>query len=136
MMRGRRVTQCEGFTRRPPTPQKGGYPVPNRVTFLNGPNRDFPKRRRQLLRAMSRRSIIAHYERFWSRRLGESEFRPDLRQRLHQMLNVGVAVVRRRRDPQPFSAARNSWVVDRLDIDVMAIDQHIADMLAQHRIAP
>jgi hypothetical protein len=88
------------------------------------------------LGAMSRRSIIAHYERFWSRRLGESELRPDLRQRLHQMLNVGVAVVRRRRDPQPFSAARNRWVVDRLDIDVMAIDQHIADMLAQHRIAP
>src|SRR5258705_8663803 len=30
-----------------PNPQKGGYPAPDRVTFLNGPNRDFPKRRRQ-----------------------------------------------------------------------------------------
>jgi hypothetical protein len=25
-----------------PNPQKGGYPVPDRVTFLNGSNRDFP----------------------------------------------------------------------------------------------
>ena len=30
-----------------PNPQKGGYPAPDRVTFLTGPNRDFPKRRRQ-----------------------------------------------------------------------------------------
>jgi hypothetical protein len=30
-----------------PNPQKGGYPAPNRVTFLNCPNRDFPKLRRQ-----------------------------------------------------------------------------------------
>jgi hypothetical protein len=44
----RRVTQCEGFTRRPlekqistPNPQKGGYPAPDRVTFLTGANRDF-----------------------------------------------------------------------------------------------
>ena len=29
-----------------PNPQKGGYPAPDRVTFLTGPNRDFPKRRR------------------------------------------------------------------------------------------
>jgi hypothetical protein len=32
-----------------PNPQKGGYPVPHRVTFLNGPNRDFPKRRRHVM---------------------------------------------------------------------------------------
>src|SRR6202008_2738737 len=30
-----------------PNPQKGGYPAPHRVTFLTGPNRDFPKRRQQ-----------------------------------------------------------------------------------------
>src|SRR5258708_33183694 len=30
-----------------PNPKKGGYPAPDRVTFLTGPNRDFPKRRRQ-----------------------------------------------------------------------------------------
>jgi hypothetical protein len=30
-----------------PNPQKCGYPAPDRVTFLNGPNRDFPKWRRQ-----------------------------------------------------------------------------------------
>ena len=29
-----------------PNPKKGGYPAPHRVTFLTGPNRDFPKRRR------------------------------------------------------------------------------------------
>jgi hypothetical protein len=47
------LRNVRGFTRRPfekqvinPNPQKGGYPTPNRVTFLNGPNRDFPKRRR------------------------------------------------------------------------------------------
>src|SRR5437899_11811734 len=32
-----------------PNPQKGGYPAPDRVTFLNSPNRDFPKRRRHVL---------------------------------------------------------------------------------------
>src|ERR1700722_11207590 len=32
-----------------PSPKKGGYPAPHRVTFLTGPNRDFPKWRRQLL---------------------------------------------------------------------------------------
>jgi hypothetical protein len=31
-----------------PNPQKGGYPAPNRVTFLTGANRDFPNWRRQL----------------------------------------------------------------------------------------
>jgi hypothetical protein len=30
-----------------PNPQKGGYPAPDRVTFLTGPNRDFPNWRRQ-----------------------------------------------------------------------------------------
>jgi hypothetical protein len=30
-----------------PNPKKGGYPAPDRVTFLTGPNRDFPKWRRQ-----------------------------------------------------------------------------------------
>jgi Homeodomain-like domain len=34
-----------------PNPQKGGYPAPDRVTFLNGSNRDFPKRRRQSVQA-------------------------------------------------------------------------------------
>src|SRR6202161_4829762 len=29
-----------------PNPKKGGYPAPHRVTFLTGPNRDFPKWRR------------------------------------------------------------------------------------------
>ncbi len=29
-----------------PNPQKGGYSAPDRVTFLTGANRDFPKRRR------------------------------------------------------------------------------------------
>src|SRR6266478_1667170 len=32
-----------------PNPQKGGYPAPDRVTFLTGANRDFPKRRRHVL---------------------------------------------------------------------------------------
>jgi hypothetical protein len=43
----------KGFTRRSlhpenstPKPQKGGYPAPNRVTFLTGTNRDFPIWRR------------------------------------------------------------------------------------------
>ena len=30
-----------------PSPKKGGYPAPHRVTFLTGLNRDFPKWRRQ-----------------------------------------------------------------------------------------
>src|SRR5258706_12219203 len=31
-----------------PNPQKGGYPAPDRVTFLTGANRDFPNWRRQV----------------------------------------------------------------------------------------
>src|SRR6267154_6611662 len=30
-----------------PNPKKGGYPAPDRVTFLTGANRDFPNWRRQ-----------------------------------------------------------------------------------------
>jgi hypothetical protein len=30
-----------------PNPQKGGYPAPDRVTFLTSANRDFPNWRRQ-----------------------------------------------------------------------------------------
>src|ERR1700722_8034978 len=30
-----------------PSPKKGGFPAPHRVTFLTGLNRDFPKWRRQ-----------------------------------------------------------------------------------------
>src|SRR5260370_21921457 len=32
-----------------PNPQKGGYPAPDRVTFLTGANRDFPNWRRQAI---------------------------------------------------------------------------------------
>jgi hypothetical protein len=32
-----------------PTHRKAAILLPTRVTFLTGPNRDFPKRRRQLL---------------------------------------------------------------------------------------
>ena len=41
----------------PPSREAGidrGYPAPDRVTFLNGPNRDFPKRRRHQLRMKDR----------------------------------------------------------------------------------
>jgi hypothetical protein len=31
-----------------PNPKKGGYPAPDRVTFLTGANRDFPNWRRHL----------------------------------------------------------------------------------------
>jgi hypothetical protein len=36
-----------------PNPQKGGYPAPDRVTFLTGPNRDFPKRRQHELEQLT-----------------------------------------------------------------------------------
>jgi hypothetical protein len=32
-----------------PNPKKGGYPAPDRVTFLTGANRDFPNWRRHWL---------------------------------------------------------------------------------------
>ena len=35
------------------------------------------------------------------RRLGEPDLRPDFRQRLHQMLDIGVGMVRRRSNAQP-----------------------------------
>src|SRR6266851_3358864 len=32
-----------------PNPKKGGYPAPDRVTFLTGANRDFPNWRRHMI---------------------------------------------------------------------------------------
>jgi hypothetical protein len=37
-----------------PNPKKGGYPAPHQVTFLTGPNRDFPKWRRHQHRHRNR----------------------------------------------------------------------------------
>src|SRR5258708_38163895 len=43
-----------------PNPKKGGYPAPDRVTFLTGANRDFPNWRRQPLLAQSGPSSPSH----------------------------------------------------------------------------
>ncbi len=67
--------------------------------------------------------------------LGEPNLRPDLCKGIHQMLDVGISVMRRRRDAQPLSAARHGRVVDRLHLNAVALDQHIADLLAQDRVA-
>ncbi len=60
---------------------------------------------------------------------------PDHFQRLCQMLDVGVAVHRRRRDAQALGAARHGRIVDRLDIDVVFGQKPVADALAGHRVS-
>ena len=60
----------------------------------------------------------------WLGRLGETDLRPDLRQRLNQVLDIGVGMMRRWGDAQPLGAARHGRMVDRLNIDAVAIDQY------------
>src|SRR5260221_13172369 len=68
------------------------------------------------------------------RHFGQTNIRPYLHQRLYQMFDIGVGVMRRRGNPQPLGASRHRRIVDRLDINAIAIDQCVADLLAQHRI--
>ena len=46
-----------------------------------------------------------------------------------------VAMQRRRRQAQPFRAARHRRIVDRLDVDRMAVEQKVARLLAQGGVA-
>ena len=58
-------------------------------------------------------------------------FRPDDRERPDQIVDVGLAVQRRGRQAQPLRAARHGRVVDRLHINPVALQQLVADGLAQ-----
>src|SRR5215471_4527094 len=51
------------------------------------------------------------------------------------MVDLGLAVQRRGCQAQPLGAARHGRVVDRLHIDLELVDQPIADVPAQYRVA-
>ena len=64
---------------------------------------------------------------------------PHVDQRFRQRVDQRVVVIGRRRDAQPFLAARHGRIVDRLDVDAVLGEQQVARRLAllgvadQHR---
>src|SRR6266481_421139 len=65
----------------------------------------------------------------------ELDFRPDCRQGSHQMVDIYLAVQRRRSNAQSLGTARHGRVVDRLHVDAELFEQPVADLSAQHRVA-
>jgi len=51
------------------------------------------------------------------------------------VVNLGIAMKRRRRDTQPLRAAGNRRIVDGLDVYTVFVQQPVADLLARHGIA-
>ena len=51
------------------------------------------------------------------------------------MVHVGIAVQRCRREAQAFGAALDRRIVDRLDVDIVVLHQHVAGRLAGPGIA-
>src|SRR6266566_4254566 len=60
----------------------------------------------------------------------EPELRPDRRERPYQVVEVLFGMQRRRRNAQALGAARHGRIVDRLQVDPIIAEQHVADLLA------
>src|SRR5579883_3579840 len=60
---------------------------------------------------------------------------PDVDERLDEMGDMRIRMERRRRDAQPLAAALDRRIIDRLDINPVAIEQPIARQLAALRVA-
>ena len=67
--------------------------------------------------------------------VAQREAGPDVAERRHQHLYIRVAVRWAWGQAQALGAARHSGVVDRLDVNPMALQQLVARRLAQHRVA-
>ena len=63
------------------------------------------------------------------------ELRPNGGERIYKVLDVCIGVERRWGYAQALGAARHGGVINRLHIDVVPIEQQIANVLALHRIA-
>ena len=58
----------------------------------------------------------------------QADLLPNANQRLDQVIDHGLAVMRIRHDPQAFSASRDRRVIDRLNVDRAFGEQTIADL--------
>src|SRR4051812_35604788 len=63
------------------------------------------------------------------------ELLPDSGHGARQLCDQLRVVRWRRRDPQPLRAARDRWIIDRLDIDAVSFKQQVARPLAQLRLS-
>src|SRR5690606_32429753 len=61
--------------------------------------------------------------------------RPDLVERPYKIAHHLIRMHRTRREAQPLRAARHGRIVDGLHIETVILQQLIADLLADHRIA-
>ena len=62
---------------------------------------------------------------------GDIAVSPKVFKGLHQIPHHRVGMERRGREPQAFRATRHGWVIDRLHIDAMNLEQSVRDLLAQ-----
>src|SRR3546814_12737031 len=60
---------------------------------------------------------------------------PDLDERGYQIAHHRFVMRRAGREAQPFGAARHRGIVDRLDVDAVFGEQHVAALLGLDRIA-
>ena len=51
------------------------------------------------------------------------------------MVEISVRVKGRRRNAQPLSAAGDGRIIDRLHVDVVLVEQNVADVLAKDGLA-
>src|SRR5258708_37363332 len=65
----------------------------------------------------------------------KSELLPHLHHGRYELRDERAVVERSRRNAQALGAARYSWIVNRLDVDPVALEQHIARALAEFRVA-
>jgi hypothetical protein len=77
---------------------------------------------RRCKRLIADRSDAPHFAASrWSRSVAQSEAGPDVTEGGDQCLDVLVAVQWRRRQTQPFGAAWDRRIIDRLDVDPVAM---------------
>src|SRR5262249_20324398 len=66
---------------------------------------------------------------------GEPKRLPDINQALDKMRDMGIRMQRARRDAQSLRAPSNRRIIYGLDIDRMAVEQHVAGAFAEPWIA-
>src|SRR5215472_13144950 len=55
---------------------------------------------------------------------------PDLQQGLGERIDQAVVMIRRGRDAQPLGPLGDRWVIDRLDIDAVLLEEEVGGALA------
>jgi hypothetical protein len=75
------------------------------------------------------------YQRLISGGAAQNQVTPHITERRRQRVDIGVAVQWGRSQPQAFGAALHSWLVDRLDVDPVVLQQLIASGFAEAGVA-